>query len=216
MACHMNSFDAAATAIRHACGGCCSARRARGFAYLWTLLLIALMGVGLVIASEIYSTAVQRDRERQLIFIGREFRNAIARYYESNAGGAQHQYPATLDDLLKDPRFPHAQRHLRRLYIDPMTGKAEWGTVLIKGRIAGIHSLSEKMPIKQDHFEVSEAGFRGKEKYAEWVFTYPSDLLLSQPKNNISPDNRADGILPGQLMIDARGKEASGTSRDAR
>lgn len=151
--------------------------RARGFAYIWTLMLVAFMGVGAVIASELYSTSVRRDKERELLFIGHEFRTAIGRYYNSNAGGQQ-AYPLTLEDLLKDPRFPSARRHLRRLYADPVTGKSEWGTVLIQGRIVGVHSLSEKTPIKQDNFDDSEAAFRHKPKYSDWVFTYPADLFV--------------------------------------
>jgi hypothetical protein len=161
----------------------------RGFAYMWTLLLVAFMGVALVIASEIYSTTVTRDKERELIFIGREFRAAIARYYESNVAGGQRQYPLSIEDLLKDPRFPNNQRHLRRIYVDPMTGKNEWGTILVKGRIAGIYSLSDKAPMKQDNFEATEASFKGKKKYSEWAFTYPSDLLLVSSNNTVASDD---------------------------
>jgi type II secretory pathway pseudopilin PulG len=151
--------------------------RARGFAYIWTLMLVAFMGVGAVIASELYSTSVRRDKERELLFIGHEFRAAIGRYYNSNAGGQQ-AYPLTLEDLLKDPRFPSARRHLRRLYADPVTGKSEWGTVVVQGRIVGVHSLSAQLPIKQDNFDENEGAFRHKQKYSDWVFTYPADLFV--------------------------------------
>jgi type II secretory pathway pseudopilin PulG len=169
------------------------ANRTSGFAYLWTLLLVAFMGVGLVIAGEVYSTAVQREKERELIFIGREFRQAIARYYESNPAGGQRQYPVSLEELVADPRFPGGKRYLRRIYVDPMIGKSQWGRIMVKGRIAGIYSLSEKRPIKQDNFESTEASFRGKEKYSEWVFTYPPDLMLATPETAIS---RGDGSNP--------------------
>ena len=85
-------------------------------------MLVAFMGVAAVIASDLYATSVRRDKERELIFIGHEFRTAIGRYYNSRAGG-QAVYPLTLDELLKDPRFPSPRRHLRRLYVDPVTGK---------------------------------------------------------------------------------------------
>ncbi len=151
---------------------------ALGFAYLWTLMLIGFMGVSLALGSHLYQTSVQREKETQLLFIGRQFRLAIERYKSSGPENAKDQYPATLDDLLKDPRYPNTVRHLRKLYRDPMTGKAEWATVVIQGRIVGVHSLSEQKPIKQDNFEASDASFRNKEKYADWVFTYPADLLM--------------------------------------
>lgn len=153
-------------------------RRQVGFAYLWTLLLVAFMGIGLSIGSELYSTALRRDKERELIFIGHEFRNAIGRYYEVKGAGGQARYPLTLQDLLEDNRFANPKRHLRRLYADPTTGKAEWGLVLQEGRIVGVHSLSQQQPIKQDNFIDGDSGLRLKAHYADWVFTYPADLFI--------------------------------------
>jgi len=152
-----------------------------GFTYLWVLLLTAFMGVGLTVAAEIDSTATQRDREKELIAIGRQFQTAIGRYYEIDAGGGKKEYPASLDDLLQDKRVPGIRRHLRKVFVDPMTGKAEWGLVLVAGRIAGVHSLSDKTPIKQDAFAPEFAGLRGKQKYSEWQFVYPYDLAPPAP-----------------------------------
>jgi type II secretory pathway pseudopilin PulG len=74
-----------------------------GFAYLWTLLLVALMGSALAIGGELYATSVRRDKEAQLLFVGHEFRQALGRYLQAK-GGALAQYPLTLDELLQDPR----------------------------------------------------------------------------------------------------------------
>lgn len=154
-------------------------RRGAGFAYLWTLMLVALMGAALAIGGELYATAARRDKERQLLFIGHEYRQAIARYYEANGANGQHQYPPALEHLLKDPRFPNPVRHLRRPYADPTSGKAEWGLVLLGGRIVGVHSLSQQKPIKQDNFDDDDAGLRLKQRYADWVFTYPPELFTA-------------------------------------
>jgi hypothetical protein len=153
-----------------------SSSRQTGFAYIWTLMLVAFMGVGLAIGSELYATSLRREKERELIFIGHQFRAAIGRYIQANPGGVQGIYPATLDELLNDSRFPTPQHHLRRLFRDPMTGKSEWGTVLQQGRIVGVHSLSEQVPIKQGNFERDDDGLRNKQRYADWDFTFPADL----------------------------------------
>ncbi|CDG81309.1 putative uncharacterized protein [Janthinobacterium agaricidamnosum NBRC 102515 = DSM 9628] len=173
------------------------ARRHAGFAYLWTLLLVAFMGIGLSIASELYSTALRRDKERELIFIGHEFRNAIGRYYEVKGAGGQAQYPLTLEDLLKDNRFAKPKRHLRRLYTDPTTGQAAWGLVLQEGRIVGVHSLSQQQPIKQDNFLDGDTGLRQKARYADWVFTYPADLFIVQKDGGQAPPGGKMPSLPG-------------------
>lgn len=177
-----------------------SERRAGGFAYLWTLMLIAMLGAGLAAAGASYHFAMQRERERELLFIGREFREAIRSYYQSSGMVSQKEYPLRLEDLLKDPRQPGVKRHLRRIYRDPMTGKAEWGLVYVAGRIVGIHSLSTKEPIKQDGFERDEQSFRNKMEYREWRFVYPENLLSAdsgQPQ---------DAAMTDAMPADHRGR----------
>lgn len=155
----------------------------KGFSYLWVLMMVAFMGLGLTVATEIASTATQRDKEKELIAIGRQFQIAIGRYYESQQSVGRQEYPNSLEDLLKDNRAPGIKRHLRKIFVDPMTGKAEWGLLRIAGRVVGVHSLSKKTPIKQNGFEPGEMNLQHKQKYSEWVFTYPADLVL-QIENN--------------------------------
>lgn len=162
-----------------------------GFAYLWVLLLVAFMGVGLTVAVEIDSTVARRDREMELLTIGRQFQTALGRYYESQGVGATKEYPASLEDLLQDSRVPGTRRHLRKLFVDPMTSTPEWGLVTIGGRIVGVHSMSPLVPIKQDGFPPEHANLRGKQKYSEWLFVYPPDLVLAdvpvKPEPNPQP-----------------------------
>jgi type II secretory pathway pseudopilin PulG len=152
---------------------------ARGFTYLGMLILVALMGFGLAAFAELYSHAAQREKERELLFIGGEFRNAIASYYNKSPGAKA--YPQKLDDLVEDKRFPMPQHHLRRVYRDPMTGKAEWGLVDAPGGgIMGVHSLSEETPIKSGDFSAKETSFEDAENYTKWMFTYsPAGLGAS-------------------------------------
>ena len=82
------------------------------------------------------------------------------------------RYPRTLEDLIKDPRQPNTQRHIRRLFPDPMTGK-EW--VVIKGAdggVQGVQSASEEAPLKIAGFRVRDASFEGAAKYADWKFIH--------------------------------------------
>lgn len=150
----------------------------RGFAFLFTLLLVALLGLGLVIVAELDSTLARRERELALLQSGHEFRQALARYARARPGVAAGAYPLRLDDLLLDPRGLKPVRHLRRLYLDPMTGQADWGLVRVGGRIVGVHSLSVAQPIRQDGFDDEDAGFKGAARYRDWVFLYPADRTL--------------------------------------
>ena len=155
----------------------------RGFTYLGLLIIVAVMGAGLAAFGQLYSHAAQREKERELIFIGNQFRGAIASYYNKSPGAKV--YPKKLEDLLEDKRFPMPQHHLRRVYSDPMTGKAEWGMVEAPGGgFMGVYSLSEETPIKSGNFTVADQAFEGAEHYTKWIFAY-------------SPPGLSGGIAPG-------------------
>jgi type II secretory pathway pseudopilin PulG len=146
------------------CGADCGPEA--GFTYIGLLVLIAMMGVALVLVSELWQTAQQREKEQELLFIGNQFRRAIA-MYSADGGG----YPHKLEDMLKDPRFPGVRRTLRKIYRDPITGGVEWGLVKLDGNsIAGVYSLSNAEPLKQSGFNLADQSFEAKKKYSEWVF----------------------------------------------
>lgn len=152
--------------------------RQGGFAFLFTLLLVALLGLGLVLVSDLDSTLARRERELALLQIGHEFRQALARYASGRPGVAAGAYPLRLDDLVLDPRGLKPARHLRRLYLDPMTGRADWGLIRAGGRIVGVHSLSLVGPMRQDGFDDDDARFKGAARYRDWVFLHPASRSL--------------------------------------
>lgn len=144
-------------------------RRQSGFTYLGVLFLVALMGGVLASAGQLWAVQAQRERERELLWVGSQYAQALRSYYRSSPGVAQ--YPAALEDMLEDNRFPSPQRHLRRLYRDPVTGHSDWGMVRsADGRIAGVYSLSQRRPLKQHGFPTQWIDFAGTQQYSEWRF----------------------------------------------
>jgi type II secretory pathway pseudopilin PulG len=143
-----------------------------GFTYIGILLAMALFGVALGATGDVWRTAAQREREQELLFAGGQFRNAFMSYYGATPAG-QRRYPRVLEDLLEDNRFPVARRHLRRIYPDPMTGKADWGLIEAPGGgIAGVHSRSEAKPLKTANFTSQDVKFEGAEHYSDWKFVF--------------------------------------------
>ena len=168
-----------------------------GFTYIGLLFFIALMGAALVAVAQVWHIQVKRDKEAELLFVGNQFRRAISLYYERAPGGLR-QYPKQLNDLLQDPRFPNVQRHLRKLYIDPMTGKAEWGLVRTPdGSILGIYSLSEDAPLKTAGFSGLDASFADAINYREWKFAYlPAD---ARGAGGATAPGAMPGVPPGAM-----------------
>jgi type II secretory pathway pseudopilin PulG len=144
--------------------------RARGFTYFGLLVLVAIMGIVLAAAGEIWHTAQKQEKERELLFVGNQFRLALNQFYRHTPGQAS-RYPLRLEELLADPRYPGIQRYLRKIYVDPMTGRTEWGLLTgPSGEILAVHSLSEDAPLKKGNFRPEDKNFEGKTKYSEWVF----------------------------------------------
>ena len=149
-----------------------SPNKMAGFTFIGLVIIIAILGVVLLSVGEVWHIAQKREKEQELLFVGNQFRQAIKSYKLHSPGSIKQQaYPASLEDLLKDPRFPSTQRYLRKIYLDPITGGPDWGiTTGPNGGIIGVHSLSEDTPIKQSNFRLSDKDFEGKTKYSEWIF----------------------------------------------
>ncbi|WP_175881556.1 type II secretion system protein [Burkholderia sp. BCC0044] len=161
-------------------GGLC---KQRGIAYLGVLMLVAALGLGMTQAARIWTTVQQREREAQLLFVGDQFRAAIASYYNA-AGGSR--YPASLDALLEDRRGLPTVRHLRRLYADPLTGSTQWGLVKAPdGGIMGVFSEAPGQPLKRHGFPARYDAFGDSGAYSEWTFVYlppaPVDAAANGP-----------------------------------
>ena len=147
--------------------------RSSGFTYLALLIAVAITAGALAAAGGLYSHVSQREKERELLFVGEQFRQAIALYYWRTPGGA-HQYPKDLEALLEDKRWPVTQRYLRKVYRDPMTGTQDWGVVEAPGGagIMGVYSKSESVPIKTANFPARWTAFEEARNYADWKFVF--------------------------------------------
>lgn len=144
---------------------------ARGFSYVWTLATVAIISAGTAKLVELESMAVQRSKERELLSIGRQFRDALKSYGEASSLDGLHQHPEHLADLVNDDRTGSTRRHLRKIFVDPMTGRAEWGLVRIQDRIVAVHSMSTAKPIKNTGFDSAEWSYEAAKSYSEWVFS---------------------------------------------
>jgi type II secretory pathway pseudopilin PulG len=139
---------------------------------LGLLLMLMLAGIGLTAAVEVWSTTRQREQERELLFAGEQYRQAIRHYYFAAPPGRPRVLPTRLEDLLGDDRYPVPVRHLRRLYPDPITGSSDWGVVRVGERIAGVHSLSTAVPFRQAAPGPAPAASAATMTYRDWVFQF--------------------------------------------
>lgn len=194
--------------------------RERGFTYLGLIVTVAI--IGLVGAATLKVDALLRRAaaEQELLEIGAAFSEALRSYADATPRGQPQLPPPSLQDLLKDPRYPGVRRHLRKIFVDPMTGKAAWGIVYANNPngsgsgsgsgwsgglaasnggsgVLAVYSLSQAKPFKVANFDARFQNFENKEHIAEWKFA-ASGQSVSQPGQLLAGQAAPGQAAPGQ------------------
>lgn len=176
-----------------------------GFTYLSLIILLAVISL-LTVSTLKLGAVLQRSKaEQELLEIGAAFSDALRSYADATPPGQPPQ-PPSLKELLKDPRFPGTRRHLRKIFVDPMTGQAEWGITYLgeKTGVIAIYSLSNTKPIKVGNFPPRYSDFGDKSRISEWKFsiaaqvprTGDSSPVAGAPAQNVPPPQQpADAPL---------------------
>jgi len=146
-------------------------RRQQGFTYLGLIILLAIMGLVGAAALKVDALLARAAAEQELLEEGAAFSAALDSYAAATPQGKPTQ-PPTMQDLLKDTRFPNIRRHLRKIFVDPISGKAEWGITYAGDKLGviGIYSLSQAQPLKLANFDDRFQNFENKTHYSDWKF----------------------------------------------
>src|SRR2546429_218702 len=88
-----------------------------GYLLLTVLVMIFLMLLALSVAAPKVAKEIQRDKEREAMQRGLQYRRAIQLYYKKFGA-----YPTDIKQLEKTNEI----RFLRKRYTDPITGKDDW------------------------------------------------------------------------------------------
>lgn len=151
-------------------------RSAAGFTYIAALVMVVVTGIMLGAIGQSVSAIMQREREKELIFRGLQYRDALERWSKKNPGGVGLQVNTLKDledKLVNGGSGLKREPFLRKIYTDPITGN---DFVLIRDAttkvVQGVKSSSNKEPFKADNFPEVIKDFKGKKKYSEWEFVY--------------------------------------------
>jgi type II secretory pathway pseudopilin PulG len=160
----------------NACPNTRGTPRPRGVVLLGLVVLLALGGLAALQFGQSAHDARLRDKEAQLLWIGQQFRQALASYYLASPGPAKH-LPVRLEDLLRDNRFPQPVRHLRRLYADPIQPDMPWGVLKRGNQIIGLYSQADGTPFRTTNLGPGLEAAEGARSYADWRFMFVPRVL---------------------------------------
>ena len=200
-----------------------SRRHERGYAMAALLVSLAVIGVIVGMAMPVWRTVVQREREEELIFRGRQYARAIQLFQRKYANA----YPPNVDVLVE-------QRFLRKKYKDPVSKDGEF-EILYQATLAqraaaqaGRGGLSPSTPmtavqpgaapgaVAGSGFGTQVAGpqggvvgvasknkersirvYNGRSAYSEWQFIWVPATTPPRtgPAGSVGPGQR--GLQPG-------------------
>lgn len=188
-----------------------SVRHSRGYALMMALLAVVAVSLATVVAVSNARVEAQREHEEQLLWAGNQIRQALWRYSTLPvAKTAGTQYPQKLEELLEDHRLPSVVRHLRRIYPDPFTGKADWVLELDGDRIIGVHSSSTRAPLRHAGYGPGNETFADAQSYSDWHFRAANAQAAAAGAANAAPSAGAPGApLAGAGDSSAPGSDPS-------
>jgi type II secretory pathway pseudopilin PulG len=201
----------------------------KGSIYIWMLFTVTIAGILLAATGQVWQVKAQREKEKELLLVGEQFRQAVMSYYNSVSGGDK-KYPQSLEDLLLDKRGPNPERHLRKIFLDPMTKTTEWGLVeepvpeQSSGSsasvsrsdlgIIGVYSLSRQGPIKSENFPEHYKTFAEASTYQDWQFVYSQESAEGGSKDGKEKENEqpASSQPDANSPFSSQGQGASNNS----
>ncbi|TEU05555.1 MAG: type II secretion system protein [Candidatus Aminicenantes bacterium] len=93
--------------------------RKEGYVLIILLIAIFVMSIGLLVAIPVWETQIQREKEKELIFRGKQYVEAIRLFQTKHPGS----FPKSFDELVEE-------KCIRKLFPDPMTKDGEWNIIL--------------------------------------------------------------------------------------
>lgn len=100
-------------------------RHQYGYTYLLMLFVVALLGYTFALTGVTWHKGAIREISEETEFILAAYAQALESYRLATPDGRSYR-PQRLEELAEDNRRGSKQRHIRRLYKNPLTGRLDW------------------------------------------------------------------------------------------
>jgi type II secretory pathway pseudopilin PulG len=134
--------------------------RRPGYVLIILMMAVFVISLSFLLAVPVWQTELQREKEEELIFRGRQYVEAVRLYVQKNPG----RYPSTFKELLE-------KKCIRRLYKDPFARDGRWNVILVPTR-----SSAPPASVPAGGMGASPAGGQGAQSVQE-VLIAPERVL---------------------------------------
>jgi type II secretory pathway pseudopilin PulG len=111
--------------------------KSEGYTILLLMFMVFVMSIGLMIVVPVWQTQIQREKEEELIFRGKQYVEAIRLFQQKKPG----TFPRDFEELVEE-------KCLRKLFTDPMTPDGEWNLILASDSPAAGRSR-QRQPVRR-------------------------------------------------------------------
>ncbi len=152
-----------------------------GYVLIILMMAVFVITLSFLVAVPAWQTELQREKEEELIFRGRQYAEAVRIYVQKNPG----RYPASLKELLD-------KKCIRRLYRDPFALDGQWNVILISGQAAAGRQAAQEVLVAPERvlpaiknpqilgvvstsMNRSVKIYNDQESHDKWLFFYGQD-----------------------------------------
>jgi type II secretory pathway pseudopilin PulG len=146
-------------------------RKDEGYILIILMFAVLLMSLGFLVAAPIWKTQIQREKEEELIFRGKQYVEAVRLYQIKNPG----KYPEDIETLVEE-------KFLRRQFEDPMTEDGKWGIIIVQQGMQGRQSSMAGPPQKRGPSRQGQPGAEGQGRgggAVQKLMVVPQDIVES-------------------------------------
>jgi type II secretory pathway pseudopilin PulG len=111
-------------------------KKTDGYTILLLMFMVFVMSIGLMIAVPVWQTQIQREKEAELIFRGKQYVEAIRLFQLKKPG----TFPKDFEELVEE-------KCLRKLFEDPMSPDGKWNLIL-SADMAAANRTRQRQPAR--------------------------------------------------------------------
>lgn len=190
-------------------------RREEGYILVMIMFFLALLMLSMAVAAPTTVNAIQRDREEEMVWRGKQYVRGIRLYYVK-----MHRFPVELDDLAKPKTL--GVRFMRKAYKDPMNQvDGSWRLIYLGPGGTLIGSLKRKcvnaVLTGQGNAGIANSAIGGGSSFGGGSNTFSSGFggsSLSSASNSSSSPSGSSGATSTGSTGAACGGQASTNSSD--